>query len=85
MGLRTTKDRAGKLTPLEERNSVLRTIIDSKFVKDSHGQALPLHSNVSALEANALYEFIKKRQPRTVLEVGMAFGVSSLAILTALN
>ena len=73
------------ITPLEERNLILREIVETGFVTDPTGQVLPLHSNVSTIEANALYELIRQRRPQTVLEVGMAFGVSSLAILTALD
>lgn len=84
-GLRVNTNLTSGQTDLEARNSTLKEIIATGQVTSPDGQVLSLHSHVSAIEANALYELVKKRQPRTVLEVGMAFGVSSLAILTALD
>jgi predicted O-methyltransferase YrrM len=71
--------------PLEDRCPLLREIVASRRVLDAAGNPLRLHSNISRIEANALYETVKRRKPETVLEIGMAFGVSSLAILAALN
>lgn len=85
MGWIAARNRTTNVTPLEEKNSILREIIATGRVINADGQVVQLHSQVLTLEANALYEFIKLRKPRTVLEVGMAFGVSSLAILTALD
>jgi predicted O-methyltransferase YrrM len=42
-------------------------------------------SNISQTFADALYETVLKNRPAVSLEVGMAFGVSSLAILAALR
>jgi len=54
-------------------------------VRDAAGSELPLHSNITAAYANALYQTILKYKPQTVVEIGMAFGVSSMAILTGLR
>ena len=42
-------------------------------------------SGISLGHASALYEFIKKTKPKTVLEVGMANGISAVAMLQALK
>src|SRR4051794_28551903 len=46
---------------------------------------MPLRENVTPEYAEALYGSILRETPGNVLEIGMAFGVTSLAILTALE
>jgi predicted O-methyltransferase YrrM len=70
---------------VERRNTLLAEIIASGLVQDRSGRALALHSHVSRSEANALYETIRANAPELVVEIGMAFGTTSLAILTALE
>jgi predicted O-methyltransferase YrrM len=69
---------------LEDRCPLLREMVASGQVLTAD-TSLRLHSHISRIEANALYETIRARKPQTVLEIGMAFGVSSLAILAALE
>jgi predicted O-methyltransferase YrrM len=66
-------------------NPVLREIFERHEVLDSQGVAVPLQENVTAEHAYALYRAVLAHRPRRVLEVGMAYGVTSLAILTALD
>ena len=42
-------------------------------------------SGISLGHASALYEFVKKTKPKKVLEVGMANGISAVAMLQALT
>ena len=42
-------------------------------------------SGISLGHASALYEFVKKTKPKTILEVGMANGISAVAMLQALR
>jgi len=42
-------------------------------------------SGISLGHASALYEFVKKKKPKVILEVGMANGISSVAMLQALS
>jgi predicted O-methyltransferase YrrM len=51
----------------------------------SDGASVPLESGISLESAEALYGVVMLARARVVLEVGMACGVSSLAILTALG
>jgi predicted O-methyltransferase YrrM len=67
------------------RCPVLREMIETQTALDPHGRPVPLHSGVSVADAEALYQQIRGRKPTQVVEVGMAFGVSTLAILTALS
>jgi predicted O-methyltransferase YrrM len=56
-------------------SDVLREIYESP---DVNSAVLPQH-------AEALYRTVRKERPRVVVEIGMAFGASSVAILTALE
>jgi predicted O-methyltransferase YrrM len=66
-------------------NEVLRTILSSKSVVTDDGITRPLHSNISKEEGNFLQATIKRLQPRVSLEIGCAYGVSSLYICEALR
>lgn len=46
---------------------------------------MPVEANLSEAAAEALYRMVLQRQPTTVVEIVMAFGVSTLAILSALR
>jgi predicted O-methyltransferase YrrM len=66
-------------------NPLIGEIFERRQVVDDEGRAHPLHSAISAEYARALYGAVLARRPRTVVEIGMAFGISTLAILTALR
>lgn len=66
-------------------NAVLRELLETGQSRDVNGKPLKVHSEISASFAEALYQTVLDNQPSLVLEVGMAFGVSTLAILTALR
>jgi predicted O-methyltransferase YrrM len=66
-------------------NQELERIFQTRQVIDENGQSHPLNSNISKTHAQALYRTVLRYKPDYVLEVGMAYGVSSLAILTALQ
>jgi predicted O-methyltransferase YrrM len=63
----------------------LQHIFTTRTVTDEASSTHPLASNISAAHANALYNAVLKYKPKVVIEVGMAFGISTLAILTALH
>src|SRR5687768_17279041 len=64
-------------------NSVLQEMYKLRTVSDAEGNRYPLDGVVIAPHANALYRLIKQLKPRLALEVGMAYGGSTLSILTA--
>lgn len=70
---------------LLERCPVLQEIMDSQSAYSQLGEQIPINSNIPLAYAEALYQTILQANPSIVLEVGMAFGVSSLAILSALR
>jgi predicted O-methyltransferase YrrM len=63
----------------------LERILTEKCVYTPQGQARALHSAIWLEDAQALHDLVLARAPSTVLEVGMAYGVSSLAIVSALE
>jgi predicted O-methyltransferase YrrM len=65
-------------------NPVVEEIFATSTVRTASGEEIPLHSNLPRDECEVVQGWIRARRPRTVLEVGMAFGVSSLVIAEAL-
>src|SRR5262245_29682137 len=70
---------------LEVPNEGLKEVFRTRKVLGDDGQLHDLHSEISPAHANALYRTVKAHQPKLVVEVGMAHGISSLAITTALR
>lgn len=66
-------------------NRILREIYTTHTVRDATDNAIPVAENVTLENAEALYRAVLREQPSRVLEIGMATGVCSLAILTALG
>jgi predicted O-methyltransferase YrrM len=65
-------------------NAVLRELLETKTSPVPGGDPVPLHSAISGEEAALLAEAVSELGPTTSLEVGLAFGVSALAICDAL-
>lgn len=70
---------------LLERNTVLKELFETGTALSPDGESIAINSNIRLEFAAALYRTIREFKPQNVLEIGMAFGVSSLAILTALD
>lgn len=67
------------------RNSILREILTTKTTRTPEGESVPLESFLDATHAEALYRQVRTQRPQIVAEIGMANGISTLAILTALE
>jgi predicted O-methyltransferase YrrM len=66
-------------------NRVIEEIYGSGVVRDEEGNEYPLHSNVDRQEGEFLYELVRADAGiRRTLEVGFAYGLSSLYICEAL-
>jgi predicted O-methyltransferase YrrM len=63
----------------------LVTIFQRGFVIDSAGKERPLDSNISESEAGELFDAVLRLAPNNSLEVGLAHGISALAILGAIK
>ncbi len=64
---------------------VLQEMYATGHAVDLAGKKHPIESAIQPDFSEALYRLIKARRPKRVLEIGMAYGASSLAILTALS
>jgi len=73
------------MSKLFKQCPVIQEILVGRVAKTAAGDEVPVHSDIGPEHAEALYETILRTRPSTVVEVGMAFGVSSLSILTALR
>src|ERR1700722_13696738 len=73
------------MSKLFKQCPLVEEILVGRTSKTLTGEQIPVHSDIGVDHAEALYETILRTRPATVLEVGMAFGVSSLTILTALR
>jgi predicted O-methyltransferase YrrM len=65
-------------------NPILSEMLATRRVQTREGSVVPLDSEISMAEGAALQGFILARRPRVTLEVGCAFGVSTLFICEAL-
>lgn len=68
------------LHPQELLNEAHRT----GRVINARGVAIEAHSQISLIFSQALSAFVAKERPKTVVEIGMAQGFSTLAILSTL-
>lgn len=66
-------------------NNILRNILDKKEVENAKGQKFPLHSHTDEQQGLLLQKIIKDVKPRVSLEIGLAYGISSLFILEELK
>jgi predicted O-methyltransferase YrrM len=66
-------------------NEVLRSILSSGSVATEDGKTRSVHSAISREEGQFLQEVIRSARPQVSLEVGWAYGVSSLYICEALR
>lgn len=64
---------------------VIKEILLDRTTITLKGDKIPVHSDIGIAHAEALYQAVLRTRPSVVIEVGMAFGVASLAILTALR
>lgn len=65
-------------------NPVLRELLETGTSPTPDGGSVPLHSAITEKEAALLSEAVSELKASTTLEVGLAFGVSALAICDAL-
>ena len=66
-------------------NPTLKKILDNRQVETNSGELKPLHSAIGADEGLFLQEIIAKIHPSNSIEIGCAYGISSLYICDALS
>lgn len=70
---------------METLPDVLVQALASKTAFAPDGTTRPLESNISREEAESLYAAVRSIQPICSLEIGLAHGISALAILAAIS
>lgn len=65
-------------------NPVLRHILETRQIKAPSGETVPLHSHIPRDEGENLQQIIRQIKPRVSVEIGCAYGISSLYICEAL-
>ncbi len=66
-------------------NVLAKQILESKEVSNDKGECFPLRGNIVAEEGEFLASLIKQNNFRHTIEIGCAFGISSLFICDALS
>jgi len=66
-------------------NEVIEQIFRSNRIEDAQGNAYPTASAVTFETGALLYDFVRKVRPGRTLEIGMAYGISTLFICQALH
>lgn len=61
-------------------HAVLQQILSTGVALDHSGKSHPLHSHTSAAQCTFLQELVRRIDARRCLEIGLAYGVSSLAV-----
>lgn len=65
--------------------SILQEILSSRAVLSEDGERLHLHSHLPVVDGQLLQTWLYEFRPKRVLEIGMAYGISSLFICDALT
>lgn len=65
--------------------TVLREAIESDEVVRADGTRTPLLGNVTEEQAQRLYDLVRRLRPDVTIEIGLAHGISALAITQALD
>lgn len=66
-------------------NPILQKMMHTRQVIDHEGKSIDLHSNINRQAGQMLQKWVKKVDCRNSVEVGLAFGISSLYILDELS
>ena len=66
-------------------NDVLKEILNTQTVKDNQNKIHKLHSNTGELQGYFLQDILKKIKPKATLEIGLAYGISSLFLLEVIK
>ena len=64
---------------------ILKEIFEKKEIKDRENNTYPLHSHTNAEQCAFIQELILEAKPSKTLEIGLAYGISTIAILDALS
>jgi predicted O-methyltransferase YrrM len=66
-------------------NEVLERLLETRTATDDNGHTWPLECHIPVAEGQFLQQVIRDVRPKTSLEIGLAFGVSTLYICDAMS
>jgi predicted O-methyltransferase YrrM len=66
-----------------EDNKFIKELFETKILRDEAENPVPLHSGITEKEGEFLYDIVFDHQRKNTLEIGCAYGVSSLFICAA--
>jgi len=72
-------------TSLTSHCPVLQEVFLQNTVEHPDGKKIKCVANINRENSNALFNTVLNRRPKLVVEIGMAYGVSTLTILSALR
>jgi predicted O-methyltransferase YrrM len=81
----TKNDTINRIYSLAFENPILENMVATNQMEGVDGQTVQLQSGIHPAYINALYRMVTAHQPKNVLEIGMSYGFSTLAILSALH
>jgi predicted O-methyltransferase YrrM len=64
---------------------VLQEIYTTRKIRDDSGEVRDLHDEIPNTYAEALYRTVLARKPAAILEIGLAYGLSALAMVRGLR
>lgn len=64
---------------------LIQKIFSSQLVTTRDGEYLPLHSHLPLIEGQILQAWLEEFRPARIVEIGMAYGISSLLICDAMT
>lgn len=67
------------------KNKVLLNILEHRLIKLPSGKTVPLHSGINDEKGRLLHALVCRVRPSLAIEVGLAFGISTLFILSAMR
>lgn len=66
-------------------NSILENVLNTGLIRDIAGKDIALHSNTSREQCMFLAQLVEQIDARQCLEIGLAYGLSSLAVCGAIS
>ena len=73
------------MSVLRQRSAIVREMLDSGTVQTLSGETRRLKDHISAADADAMYRVARDVKPEAAIQIGLANGMSALAILTAME
>jgi|GEM_PF-657262 predicted O-methyltransferase YrrM len=78
-------DKLCEYAPTQDTEPYLQKIFSEGMIKDDNGKEYDITISVTVEQGEYIYSLIKKYRPKVSLEIGLAYGISSLYICRGLK